>query len=164
MNNLMLCDQTVRVDDNGLVCLTDMWKASGKKGQHAPALFLRNDKVKDFIQSLEAKVQKCTLSILKGGKTPGTWAHKLVAYKYASWIDPVFEVGAYTVLDKFFSGDLVHKGGWDALHDVVMDERLSKERGTYHGKGLAQRRAEKALLKERHRQLLQTFQLALELE
>lgn len=30
MKNLVLCEQTVRVDDDGFVSLTDMWKASGE--------------------------------------------------------------------------------------------------------------------------------------
>ena len=66
MKGLLLCDQTVKIDDHGFVSLTDMWKASGKKGQHVPTKFLRNDKVKDFIESLKSKVQKCPLRIVKG--------------------------------------------------------------------------------------------------
>lgn len=154
MKNLELCGQTVRVDDQGFVSLTDMWKASGKKGQHVPAKFLRNEKVKDFVWSLKSKVQKCPLAISKGGSNSGTWGHKLLAYKYAGWIDPVFEVGAYTVLDKFFSGELVHKDGWQALHDFVIEERCSKKLGSFHGKGLSQRRKEITGLKERHQELL----------
>ena len=164
MKNLMLCDQTVRVDDDGFVSLTDMWKASGQRNEHRPNLFLRNEKVSDFTKALETKAQKCALRILKGGATPGTWAHKLVAYKYASWIDPVFEVGAYTVLDKFFSGDLVSKDGWKALHDYVIDERFSKAMGSYHGKGLSNRRRELTDLQKRHLELIEEFQMQLQLD
>lgn len=158
MNDLTLCGHIVRVNDDGFVSLTDMWHASGGKNQHRPNLFLRNDRVRDFIQSLESKVQKCALTILKGGRTPGTWAHKLLAYKYASWIDPEFEVGTYTVLDSYFTGDLISKDSWQVLHQFLLDDRLSKDLGSFHGKGLNQRRLEKTELQQRHEKLLEKYQ------
>lgn len=164
MKNLELCGQTVRVNDDGFVSLTDMWKASGGKSRNLAGKFVNNDSTKGFIKSLEVKTGYPVLKIVRGGKSAGTWAYKLLAYKYAGWIDPDFEVGAYTVLDKYFSGELKHKKGWQALHDYVIAERFSKKLGSFHGKGLSERRKEILELKERHRQLLQEFQMQLELE
>ena len=165
MKNLTLCDRTVRINDDGMVSLTDMWRASGQANKSRPKYFLENDKTKAFIEALSAKGGNPPLMTVKGGsQESGTWAHKLVAYKYASWIDPIFEVGAYTVLDKFFAGELEHKEpDWQALHDFVLDERFSRKLGKFHGKGLAQRRVDLLKLKERHVQLLKEFQYQLEL-
>ena len=168
MQNLMLCEQAVRVDDDGFVSLTDMWKASGGKKKNRPGYFLENEKTIAFLEALNDKggileAGNPASRIVKGGKHQGTWAHKLVAYKYASWIDPVFEVGAYTVLDKFFSGDLISKDGWKALHDYVIDERFSKAMGSFHGKGLSKRRRELTELQKEHLKLIDEFQLQLHL-
>lgn len=164
MKNLMLCEQTVRVDDDGFVSLTDMWKASGEVNKTRPKYFLKNDQTESFISALWAKGGISPLKKIKGGKNPGTWAHKLVAYKYAGWIDPVFEVGVYKVLDAYFSGELVNKDGWKALHDYVIDERFSKAMGSFHGKGLSKRRKELTELQKRHLELVDEFQMQLQLD
>ena len=162
MKDLNLNGHVVHVNDDGLISLTDMWKASGQKNEHRPNLFVRTDKVKEFVKALESKAQKCALTVSKGGKHPGTWGHKLLAYKYASWIDPVFEVGAYTVLDKYFSGDLVSKEDFMRdLHEFTLDERYSRKLGSYHAKGLCQRKQELTELQKRHKKLLDDIQIQL---
>ena len=163
MKNLELCGQNVRVNEEDMVCLTDMWKASGSKAAKEPRKFLKLKDTTEYVNELNRQ-NLGGLKIIKGRHNSGTWACKYIAYKYASWIDKVFEVGAYKVLDSYFAGHMVRKPGWQDLHDYVVDERYSKKLGTFHDKGLAQRKAEKSLLKERHRQLLMEFQLALELE
>ena len=164
MKNLMLCDQTVRVDDDGFVSLTDMWKASGEANRSRPKYFLKNEQTESFLLALHTKGGIPPLKKIRGGKTPGTWAHKLVAYKYAGWIDPEFEVGVYKVLDAYFSGEMIHKDGWKALHDYVIDERFSKAMGSYHGKGLSNRRRELTDLQKRHLELIEEFQMQLQLD
>jgi hypothetical protein len=49
----------------------------------------------------------------------GTFAHKLIAYKYAAFLDSDFEAGAFIILDKFFTGELQRKS------DLVADLNLS---------------------------------------
>ncbi|WP_257294473.1 KilA-N domain-containing protein [Endozoicomonas sp. YOMI1] len=164
MKNLTLCGQIVRVNDDGFVSLTDMWKASGEANKTRPKYFLENEQTKAFVEALKCKGGIPPLTIIKGGKTAGTWADKLVAYKYAGWIDPDFEVGTYTVLDKYFSGELTSKDSWQALHDFVIDERCSRKMGAFHGKGLARRRSEKTELQQRHEKLLEEYQHILKLD
>ena len=165
MKNLTLCDRTVRINDEGMVSLTDMWKASGSNPRHQTYLFLKNDSTKRFIASLEAKQGNACLDKKRGGNESGTWANELLAYKYAGWIDPDFEVGTYEVLRDFFSGALVHKQpGWKDLHDYVVSERCSKKMGSFHGKGLATRRTDILRLRERYQQLMKEFQLELEFQ
>ena len=164
MKNLMLCEKKVRIDDDGFVSLTDMWKASGEANKTRPKYFLKNDQTESFVMALATKGGISPLKKIKGGKSPGTWAHKLVAYKYAGWIDPVFEVGVYKVLDAYFSGELVDRDGWKALHEYVIDERFSKAMGSFHGKGLSKRRRELTKLQKEHLKLIDEFQLQLHLD
>ncbi len=147
MKDLMLCGHTVRIDDQGLVSLTDMWKASGSANKNRPSFFLKNDRTRSFLIALDdfgenTEAGNPALKITKGGVCQGTWADEIIAYKYAGWIDPKFEVGAYRVLRKFFHGEMVDKDSWQALHDFVVDERISRKLGSFHGKGLSLRRAE----------------------
>lgn len=125
--------------------------------------YINNESTRGFIRSLEVKTGYPVLKTIKGGKVAGTWADKLVAYKYAGWIDPDFEVGTYTVLDKYFSGELTSKDSWQALHDFVIDERCFRKMGAFHGKGLARRRSEKTELQQRHEKLLEEYQHILKL-
>ena len=163
MKDLKLNGHVVHVNDDGFVSLTDMWKASGGNNRNRPKYFLENDKTVAFIKALSAEGGNPPLVSSKGGNSRGgTWGHKLLAYKYASWIDPVFEVGAYTVLDQYFSGDLVRKDlVWQDLHEFVLDERHSKELGRFHGKGLCQRKQELTALQKRHKKLLEDIQVQL---
>ena len=135
MKTVTLCDMPVRINEQGMVSLTDMWKASGKENKKQPALFLANDGTSEFIRVLDGKLGNPSLRKNRGGRTSGTWGQKLLAYKYASWIDPEFEVGVYTVLDKFFTGELIVRPQQE-LHDFALKARLSKEHGSFHGKGL----------------------------
>ena len=171
MNDLMISGHNVKVDDQGMVSLTDMWKASGSANRNRPRFFIENDKTEAFLKALDKrnsvenpKAGFPALRIIKGGTYPGTWANELVAYKYAGWIDPDFEVGAYKVLGRFFSGELIDKKGWKALHDYVIDERFSKTMGSFHGKGLSQRRKDRTELEKRHIQLIEEYQLKLKLD
>ncbi len=155
-----LFDSPVRIDQDGMVSLTDMWKASGKANKKQPSLFLANDGTAAFIEVLNAKLGFPSLRKSRGGSDAGTWADKLLAYKYAAWIDPEFEVGVYTVLDKFFSGELV-VNPFQELHDHVLRVKISEQLGSFHGKGLSQRRMEKLDLDREGRKLVKRYQLQL---
>ena len=158
MKDLTLCGHIVRVNDDGFVSLTDMWKASGETNKSRPKYFLENEQTKAFIKALSAKGGNPPLTVIKGGKAAGTWADKLIAYKYAGWIDPVFEVGTYEVLDKYFSGELIHMDSWHELHQFAVKDSISKYLGSFHGHGLAKRKYEKLRHAIEEQRLLNKYQ------
>ncbi|EKH1345623.1 KilA-N domain-containing protein [Escherichia coli] len=53
MKSLTLFNQPIRVGDDGMICLTDMWKASGKSDAESPYHYLRNKQTKEFLVELE---------------------------------------------------------------------------------------------------------------
>lgn len=162
MKNLVLCDRTVKVDDKDLfISLTDMWYASGGDGKNQPSLFLMNESSKKYIAALDLNIGIPSLRIQHGGNKSGTWAHKLLAYKYASWIDPDFEIGAYTVLDNFFSGNLKRVTYDNELHEYT--ERLIKheKEGSFYGRALQRIKIKKKELIEEGEELLNRHQLSL---
>lgn len=80
---------------------TDMLKAFPEKRMNN---FLRLEQTKLFIKSMESDTLFSASKILvvqKGGINQGTWMHKLLAYKFAAWLNPEFELFVYSVFDKF---------------------------------------------------------------
>lgn len=53
MKSLTLFNQPIRVGEDGMICLTDMWKASGKSDAESPYHYLRNKQTKEFLVELE---------------------------------------------------------------------------------------------------------------
>ena len=104
------------------------------------------------------------MKTIKGGNTSGSWGHEKLAYKYASWIDPVFEHGVYDVLKQYFSGDLKAVSPLEKMNDLVVRERISRAKGTEAGKNLNSRKLEKQQLTIEAEALLKEFQLILPLE
>ena len=98
MKTVTLCDMPVRVDEQGLISLTDMWKASGGLRAKEPAKFFELKDTQEFLSEVNTQNLGC-LKKKRGRFGGGTWASKFIAYKYASWIDKVFEVGVYKILD-----------------------------------------------------------------
>jgi len=45
------------------------------------------------------------IKVIKGGKNPGTWMHRVVALKFAAWLDPFFEVWVFQTIDKLLFGN-----------------------------------------------------------
>ena len=59
MKELMLCGHPVRVDDQDMICITDIWKASGSEQKNRPKYFLENVQTRQLARLME-----------KGGITP----------------------------------------------------------------------------------------------
>jgi hypothetical protein len=88
--------------DNEVVNTTDMAKPYNKR----PVDFLRLDSTLAFIEAYKTTVsQKHTdenqlVRTVNGGKSPGTWMSKILAYKFAAWLDPKFEVFVFSVFNE----------------------------------------------------------------
>lgn len=108
MKSMMIVDQKIRIDENGVYCLNDLHKAAMAAGKatesQAPSKFLRSQA--EFISALEVKGQICPLRIVKGGRNSGSWAIEIVAMKYAGWIDASYEVQVYAATQALRHGDI----------------------------------------------------------
>ncbi|MFA6281683.1 MAG: KilA-N domain-containing protein, partial [Candidatus Omnitrophota bacterium] len=88
-------------NQNLMVNATEMAKLSGKRIDH----FLKSDHAEAFISALEftpfgGNSEPLTRSeIIKTKGQSGTWMHRLLALKFAAWIDPKFEVWVYSTID-----------------------------------------------------------------
>ncbi|MDU3815783.1 MAG: KilA-N domain-containing protein [Pantoea sp.] len=128
MKELALFDTPVRIDDEKLISITDIWKAAKAAGKSVdnlrPTDFLRSPVTRSFINELVKGGESTPFKIIKG-RNGGTYVTRFLAYEYAGYIDPAFKVGVYTVLDKFFSGEMVTMASYMA--EANMADHILRE-------------------------------------
>ena len=78
----------VNIDKDGRLSLNDLHRASGLGESKEPNKWLALKGTKELINELEATEGSCgsPISSNKGGNTPGTFAHELLAISYAGWL------------------------------------------------------------------------------
>jgi hypothetical protein len=106
------------------VNLSQMAKKFGKK----PSDWLRTDESKRYVDKLATK-QKCVLtdlvSVVNGGKQPGTWAHDYrIVMRFAQWINEDFALSVDELLMKLMTKQAVIAepigGVWPIIHNGVV--------------------------------------------
>lgn len=107
MGALIIADNQIGINKDGLYCLNDMHKAAMAIGvateSQRPGNFVLSQA--DFISAVDA-TGIASIKAVKGGKTQGTWASEIVAMKYAGWLDPAYEVQVYKAVQALKRGDL----------------------------------------------------------
>lgn len=88
--------------DNEMVNATDMIKSFPNKRMND---FLSNQQTNDFIKVLTLKAGN-TVFKTEPGRYGGTWMNKLLAYKFAAWLSPEFELFVYEIFDNFINEKL----------------------------------------------------------
>ena len=92
--------------DKVMVNATEMAKIFGKRVN----VFMKADHVNGFINTLERTpygVHSDPLSkdeIYKNRGQSGLWMHRLLALKFAAWLDPKFEVWVYYTIEQVLFG------------------------------------------------------------
>lgn len=90
---------------NVMVNATEMAKIFGKEVTH----FLENENTKRFIESCLKTRNSEFLGInnktdlIIGRQRKGTWMHKVLALKFASWLDSDFELWVYSTIEALLS-------------------------------------------------------------
>lgn len=97
-------------DDNVMVNATEMAKVFGKETR----VFLKTDHAKSFIKVAEQAPNgaRSDLKIIDNRGHMGIYFHRILAIKFAAWLDPNFEVWIYSTVDKILFGH--YKQHWDA--------------------------------------------------
>lgn len=132
MKELAVFDTPIRIDDEKFISITDIWKAAKVAGRNVdnlrPTDFLRSPVTRSFINELVKGGESTPFRIIKGRKG-GTYVTRFLAYEYAGYIDPAFKVGVYTVLDKYFSGEIVTIASYMA--EANMADHIFKEESAF---------------------------------
>lgn len=96
--------------DNVLVNATQMAKIFDKEVSG----FLKTDSTKNFIEAYcrtedipsqnEFSPNGKLIKVISTGRNNGTWMNRIVALKFAAWLDPYFEVWVYKTIDQILFG------------------------------------------------------------
>lgn len=94
-------------DDNLMVNATEMAKAFNKNVGH----FLENESTKLFLEVCLNNRNSDYLGIknkenlIISRQRSGTYMHRVLALKFASWLDPEFELWVYSTIDQILFGE-----------------------------------------------------------
>jgi KilA-N domain len=90
--------------ENIMINATEMAKIYGKRVGD----FLDNEGTKAFIEVLKLTPNSVNLEaeIINTRGRSGTWMCRILAIKFAAWLDTEFEVWVYYTIDKLMFGDL----------------------------------------------------------
>lgn len=131
--------------DNVMVNATMMAAIFGK----LPKDFLKNDDTKSFIKACLNKENSPYLGIriesdlVKSKQRSGTWMHRILALKFAAWLDSDFEVWVYITIDRI-------------LNQAYREERDARQRKIY---ARARKEALKRELLEKYPETAEYFDL-----
>jgi len=115
-------------NENVMVNATQMAKIFGKRID----FFLKTDHAKSFIEILKltpygGSFEKLTdEEIIKSRSGSRTFFHKLLALKFAAWLDPKFELWVYATIDKIILGHF--KDLKEAVDNKLQKELLLKQK------------------------------------
>lgn len=101
-------------DRNVMVNATEMANVFGK----LPAGFLRLDSTKTFIKEYLSYANSHNSDIVKEddlvrvNHRHGTYMHRILALKFAAWLDPAFEIWVFETIDQIVFGH--YREHWEA--------------------------------------------------
>ena len=94
-------------DNSVMVNATEMAKIFDKRVD----FFMKTDSTKSFMEAIKRPPFGGQLGIEKESdlvinrKSAGLWMHRILALKFAAWLDPIFEVWVYLTIDEVLFSD-----------------------------------------------------------
>ncbi len=107
---LSIGSMSIRQDEHGRYCLSDLFRASGGLQQHRPSKWLANKQAQELIAEIsEARIRASeagipALTVVKGGNNQGTYACRELVYCYAMWISAAFHLKVIRSYDALMLG------------------------------------------------------------
>jgi len=81
---------------DGLISLTDLWKAAGSKPGKRATEWARNESTTDFIEEISRVTRSAKSHLIQTvrgkGKAQGTYAHWQIALAYAKYLSPELHI------------------------------------------------------------------------
>lgn len=100
MSNIIIANQVIRQDENGLYCLNDLHRASGGIAKHKPSNWSRLAETVELIDEVkQVSDLSLAISVEHGGIGRGTYVCKELVYAYAMWISPKFHLHVIRTFD-----------------------------------------------------------------
>lgn len=102
----------ITTDEAGRFNLNALHRASGTGDHKKPSEWMRTKQASELVSELQKKLSgdsrlaQEVVSAIKGGVSPGTFAHELLAISYAGWISPAFQLQVNQVFLDYRTGKL----------------------------------------------------------
>lgn len=120
----------VSTNADGLISLTDLWKAAKGNTSQKPTFWLRQNDVVNFAESLREKAkltQDQLARTVRGGKSAGTYAHWQIALAYAKYLSPELHMAVNEVFMRYKTGDpTLAEEVIDKVEDPAALERIER--------------------------------------
>lgn len=127
-NKLIIANNPININSDGLYCLNDLHKAAIGQGKAT-----ESQRPSNFIKSQEAFINATGVALSQvRGRSGGTYAPEIVAMKYAGWIDPSYEVQVYKAVQALKNGDIekaVELSGSERAKSALDEMRVAKAIG-----------------------------------
>jgi len=112
-STFVIRDSSVKVDDNGLVSLTDIWKLAGSPKSKKPADWLRLPNTLNLSGTLLSRIvgkshksqEKRIKSVHYSAGVNGSFAHPILACAYAGYLSAKLEIEVREVWLRYKSAD-----------------------------------------------------------
>lgn len=98
-------------EKNAMVNATQMGKIFGK----LPKDFLKNDDTKNFILECLKKENSPFLGVkneadlVDSKQKSGTWMHRVLALKFAAWLNPAFDLWVFLTIEELIFGSSIRR-------------------------------------------------------
>ena len=101
MFTVQIDDYPVRIDDQELTSLNDLWYASGHHPEHDPSAFMESEDVKTLIDIHERQYKSDPPLFRIGlpGINEGAWVNFMLVMDYGRTVSPVFEAKTCIAVD-----------------------------------------------------------------
>jgi KilA-N domain len=97
-DTIIISSEKIKINSEGLYCINDLHKASGKEDRHTPWRWFRSEKVTDLKDEI-LKHQKWAIK-KESGRYGGTFVCRELVYAYAMWISPKFHIDVIKFFDR----------------------------------------------------------------
>ena len=106
-SKIIIGKSPVSTNADGLISLTDLWKAAGGSKTKQPSNWLKQDGVAEFISHVAEKANSSIsrICVSKAGRYGGTYTHWQVALAFAKYLSPELHMAVNEVFMRYKAGD-----------------------------------------------------------
>ncbi len=99
---------SIAKDENGFLCLNDIWKLSGEKETKSPSQWRRLPTTRELVEALSNRgLSPISEPIYaRRGNCGGTFAHVVLALAYAEYLNPELGVEVREIALRVYAGDV----------------------------------------------------------
>lgn len=134
--DLIIRGRSIRVDENGLTCLNDIWKAAGFTKNQTPGQWGRLPitlrKIERVLKLIVGKSHNYTAEDIrrvyraKRGADGGTWADVRLALDYAEYLNPALAIEVKEVFLRYKAADPTLADDIMERNDAAANEWMAK--------------------------------------